>query len=64
MKVIIFLNVWRDNGILQCIKVRKNSNIKLKKGHILRNLSIISQKYDLQDGMISKTMEKDGLSKR
>ncbi len=30
-------NIFRclaDNGILPCIKVRKNSNIKLKKGHI------------------------------
>ncbi len=27
-----------DNGILPCIKVRKNARIKLKKGHILRNL--------------------------
>jgi hypothetical protein len=44
-------NIFRcmvNNGILPCIKVRKNSNIKLKKGHILRNLSIISQKNDLQ----------------
>jgi hypothetical protein len=37
-----------DNRILPCIKVRNNANIKLKKGHILRNLSVISQKNDLQ----------------
>ena len=37
-----------DNGILPCIKVRKNSKIKLKTGHILRNLSVISQKKDLK----------------
>ena len=37
-----------DNGILQCIKVRKNSKVRLKKGYILRNLSAISQKNDLQ----------------
>lgn len=37
-----------DNGILPCIKVRKNAKVKLKTGHILRNLSVISQKNDLQ----------------
>ncbi len=37
-----------DNGILPCIKVRKNSKVRLKTGHILRNLSVISQKKDLQ----------------
>ena len=34
-----------DNGILPCIKVRKNSRIRWKKGKsILRNLSVISEK--------------------
>jgi hypothetical protein len=37
-----------DNGILPCIKVRKNSRVRWKKENILRNLSIISQKKDLQ----------------
>ena len=38
-----------DNGILPCIKVRKNARIGWKKGNILRNLSVISQKKkDLQ----------------
>ena len=37
-----------DNGILPCIKVRKNAQVRLKKGHILRNLSVISQRNDLQ----------------
>ena len=37
-----------DNGILPCIKVRKNAQVRLKKGHILRNLSVIAQKNDLQ----------------
>src|SRR4051812_42918495 len=37
-----------DNGILPCIKVRKNARVRWKKGNILRNLSIISQKKDLQ----------------
>ncbi len=37
-----------DNGILPCIKVRKNSKVRLKTGHILRNLSVLAQKNDLQ----------------
>ena len=38
-----------DNGILPCIKVRKNARVGWKKGNTLRNLSVISQKKDLQD---------------
>ena len=44
-------NIFRclaDNGILPCIKVRKYSKVGWKKGHIPRNLSVISQKNDLQ----------------
>jgi hypothetical protein len=37
-----------DNGILPCIKVRKNARVRWKKGNSLRNLSVISQKNDLQ----------------
>ena len=37
-----------DNGIQPCIKVRKNSKIRWKKGNILRNLSVLAQKNDLQ----------------
>ncbi len=37
-----------DNGILPCIKVRKNARVGWKKGNILRNLSVISQKNDLK----------------
>jgi len=38
-----------DNGILPCIKVRKNARVRWKKGNFLRNLSVISQKKnDLQ----------------
>ncbi len=38
-----------DNEILPCIKVRKNARVRWKKGrNILRNLSVISQKKDLQ----------------
>jgi len=28
-----------DNGILPCVKVRKNARVKKKTNHILRNLS-------------------------
>ena len=39
-----------DNGILPCIKVRKNARVGWKKErNTLRNLSIISQKKDLQE---------------
>jgi hypothetical protein len=37
-----------DNGILPCIKVRKNARVK-KTNHILRNLSVIFQKNNLQE---------------
>ena len=37
-----------ENGILPCIKVRKNARVGWKKGNILRNLSVISQKKGLQ----------------
>ena len=37
-----------DNGILPCIKVRKNARVSWKKGNILRNLSVLAQKNDLQ----------------
>ncbi len=39
-----------DNGILPCIKVRKYSRIRWKKGkNILRNLSVLAQRNDLQE---------------
>ena len=37
-----------DNGIQPCIKVRKNARIRWKKGHILRNLTVLAQRNDLQ----------------
>jgi hypothetical protein len=43
----IFRNLG-DNRIVPCIKVRKNSRVKWKKGNILRNLSVLTQKKDLQ----------------
>jgi hypothetical protein len=44
----IFRYLSADNGILHCNKVRKNAKVLLKIGHILRNLSVISQKNHLQ----------------
>jgi len=45
-------NIFRflaDNGIMPCIKVRKNAKVGWKKGrNILRNLSVLVQKNDLQ----------------
>ena len=38
-----------DNGILPCIKARKNSKIRWKKGNILRNLAVLAQRNDLQN---------------
>jgi hypothetical protein len=37
-----------DKGIQPCIKVRKNARIRWKKGNILRNLSVLAQKNNLQ----------------
>jgi hypothetical protein len=37
-----------DNGILPCIKVRKNARVRWKKGKFLRNLSVLAQRNDLQ----------------
>src|SRR6478736_1276212 len=37
-----------DNGILPCIKVRRNARVK-KTNHIFRNLSVIFQKNNLQE---------------
>ena len=59
-----FSDVWRTMEYFPCIKVRKRM-LKLdgKKGTLLRNLSVISQKKDLQ--CLGKTalamMEIDGL---
>jgi hypothetical protein len=33
---------------MPCIKVKENARVRWKKGNILRNLSVISQKNDLQ----------------
>ncbi len=44
-------NIFRylgDNGILSCIKVRKNARVGWKKGNILKNLSVMAQRNDFQ----------------
>jgi hypothetical protein len=39
-----------DNGMLPCIKVRMNSRARWKKGNtLIRNLSVVVQKNDLQE---------------
>ena len=47
-----------DNGILPCIKARKNAQVRLKTGHILRNLSVLAQKKDLQKWNDSESYRK------
>jgi hypothetical protein len=37
-----------ENSILPCIKVRENARVGWKKGNVLRNLSVLAQKNDLQ----------------
>lgn len=37
-----------DNGVIPCIKLRKNSRVRLKTEYILRNLLVIDQKNELQ----------------
>ena len=58
----IFRNLV-DNGILPCIKVRKNARLRWKKGDILRNLSVLAQRNDLQKWKDRELdmMDKDGL---
>ncbi len=50
-----------DNGIQPCIKVRKNARVRLKKGNILRNLSVRYQKNDLQKWKDSVSYGKRGI---
>lgn len=37
------------NKILPCIKLRKNARVRLKTGHVLRNLSVLAQRNCLQE---------------
>ncbi len=43
----IFRFLEDNNGIMPCIKVRKNARVRWKKGNILRNLSVLGQRNDL-----------------
>ncbi|HEY6536171.1 MAG TPA: hypothetical protein VIY08_10335 [Candidatus Nitrosocosmicus sp.] len=45
---------------MPCIKVRKSSRIRWKKGNILRNLTVLAQKNDLHKER-QRNMDKDGL---
>ena len=49
-----------DNGILPCIKVRKNAKVRWKKGNILRLVNFNS-KMRYKSGKTAKAMDKDGL---
>jgi hypothetical protein len=49
-----------DNGILPCIKVRKNAKVRWKKGNILRPVNFNS-KMRYKSGKTAKAMDKDGL---
>ncbi len=40
--------ISRKQGIQPCIKVRNNERIKPKTGHILRTLSVLAQRNNLQ----------------
>jgi hypothetical protein len=44
----IFRYLSADNGILPCNKIRKTAPVRLKTNHILRTLSAMSKKKDLQ----------------
>jgi hypothetical protein len=49
MITMTFLDFYlTTESIFRCIKVRKNAQVRLKKGNILRNLSVISKRNDLQ----------------
>ncbi len=47
MIVMIFLDICQTMD-MPYVKVRKNARIKWKKGNILRNLSVLDQRNDLQ----------------
>ena len=53
-----------DNGIYPCVKVRKNAIVRIKTGHILRNLLVIVQRNDFGRWKDSVRMERDGLQKQ
>jgi hypothetical protein len=51
-----------NNGILSYIRLRNNTKVRMKAGNLLRHLSILAQKNDLQKWKkIIVIYEKDGL---
>jgi len=52
-----------DNGILPCIKVRRNANINKKTNNTFRNLSVIYQKNDLKKWKASVSYGKRWIAK-
>ncbi len=48
----IFSGVYQRIGIVPCIKVRKNARVR-KTSPILRNLFVISLRYNLQQSRIA-----------
>ncbi len=47
MMVMRFLDICQTMD-MPCIKVRKNSRVKWKRGNIIRNLSVLAQRNDIQ----------------
>ncbi len=42
-----FLDIYQTMD-MPCVKVRKNAKVRWKKGNILRNLTVLAQRNDLQ----------------
>ena len=53
MMVMIFLDIYADNGILPCIKVRKNAKVRLKKGTFLEIYQLYLRKMICKSGRIA-----------
>jgi hypothetical protein len=47
MIATLFLDMWKTMD-MPCIKIRNNARVRWKKGNILRNLSVVAQRNDLQ----------------
>ena len=48
MMVMRILDVCGGQWKMPFIKIRKNAKVRWKKGNILRNLSVLAQRNDLQ----------------
>ncbi len=54
-----FLDIYQTMD-MPCVKVRKNAKVRWKKGNILRNLTVLAQRNDLQkwkDSVIWEEMD-------